>query len=102
MTTPSSVYLTLKLSDDDAERLESITQVLLNDLRDMDTVSQVSPVPDPNPPEGNMAGGGNLPGWLTVEVKLPDILSFLQQLLGILNKSTTLEMEFYENGKLKT
>ncbi|MEM6502024.1 MAG: hypothetical protein AAF685_09315 [Cyanobacteria bacterium P01_C01_bin.89] len=52
---------------DAAAMLERQTQGLYRDLQRLDGIQIVERVADPNPPEGNFAGGGWLPGKLAIQ-----------------------------------
>jgi|SRR5919199_4882410 hypothetical protein len=97
MADSSYVQIVLHLNEPEMsdERLESLSQSLLQEFRERDEVERVSRVIDPNPPIGNMAGGGYLPGWLKVEVTLPNIIAFVR-FLGdrLINKTFELEVEY--------
>jgi hypothetical protein len=99
---PSTQNLALKiqfndptLDDEDRDRS---AQYLMAELNEMDTVSSVSRVLDPHPPEGNKSFGAFIVGLLQAEVSLQNakgLLTYLGERLG--NKPIELEVE--HNGK---
>ncbi len=67
----SNIKLTIAFNDPDLdpEERDVQSQRLMAELRDMEDVEAVGRVVDPNPPEGNKAAGGFLPGMLSTEIK---------------------------------
>ncbi len=59
--------------DLDDEELEKLTQSLQDEMLDLDEVTDVKRVLDPNPPEGNKSLGAVLIGWLMTEVSTNNI-----------------------------
>jgi hypothetical protein len=84
--------------DFDDEELEELTQSLRDEMLELDEVTDVKRVLDPNPPEGNKALGAVLIGLLMTQVNANNIkalFGFLADRLG--NKP--IEMELEANGK---
>jgi hypothetical protein len=100
MTLTSPIQLTIAFNDPDldSEERDEQAQRLMAELKQMDEVERVDRVLDPNPPEGNKALGGFLPGWLMAEVSAANaqkLVGFLGDRLG--NKPIELSVE--GNGK---
>lgn len=100
MIKESNIRLTIVFNDPglDAEEQGEEVQRLLNQMKGMDEVEEVSRVQDPNPPEGSKAADGFLPGLLTAEVNLTNAKALLGFLGNRLSKKT-IEMEVEANGK---
>ncbi|MBD2461431.1 hypothetical protein H6G89_10260 [Oscillatoria sp. FACHB-1407] len=85
-------------SDLDPEERDEQAQRLLAELQDLDEVDEVDRVLDPNPPEGNKALGGFIPGWLLAEVSVANakkLFGFLGDRLG----GKPIELEVEANGR---
>lgn len=100
MTEVSTVQITLDFYDPDLddEELETKTQSLVRQLREVDGIEQVNRVVDPNPPKGNKSMGAALAGLLTAEVSVQNI----QNLFGFLGDrlaNKPIELEVEANGK---
>ncbi|MDB9396778.1 hypothetical protein PN479_15565 [Microcystis aeruginosa CS-573] len=50
-----------------------MTADLLNELRSLDSIEKVQRIPDPNPPIGEMSGGGNLLGVVAAKLSLSQV-----------------------------
>ncbi len=96
MTNNSNIKLTIAFNDPelDPEERDVQSQRLMAELRDMDEVEAVGQVVDPNPPEGNKASGGFLPGMLAAEIE-PVNFNSVFDLLGdrYAQKSVEIEIE---------
>ncbi len=100
MTKTSGVQITIdcRNPDLDDEELENLTQSLRDGMLDLDEITDVKRVLDPNPPKGNKALGAVLIGLLATEVNINNIkalFGFLADRLG--NKPISMEVE--ANGK---
>jgi hypothetical protein len=82
-----SVKLTIDInqSDLEAEKLEELTQNLLQDMKELDEVETASLVADENPPEGAKTWGRFLLGILQAEVSIENISFVLEFLRNRLN-----------------
>ena len=100
MAIDSNVKLNIHFADPDldAEELDESVRRLLAQLRELDEVESVERVIDPNPPVGNKASGGFLPGMLKTEVKPANIRS-LFYFLEKRPSYTPLEMEVEVGGR---
>jgi hypothetical protein len=103
MSMNSNIKLTINFNDPDldSEEREDQAQRLMSELNQIDEVETVNRVPDPNPPEGNKAGGSFLVGLLMAEVNIANakkLMGFLGDRLG--GKSIELSVE--ANGKKLT
>lgn len=103
MSENSSVKFTIAFNDPDldSEEREEQAQSLMTELEQMDELDAVDRLKDPNPPAGNKAGGGVLPGWLIAEVSVANakkLMGFLGNRLG--GKPIELAVEA-EGKKLK-
>jgi hypothetical protein len=96
MTVNSNIKLTIAFNDPelDPEERDVQSQRLMAELRDMEDVEAVGRVVDPNPPEGNKAAGGFLPGMLATEIE-PVNFNSVFDLLGdrYAQKSVEIEIE---------
>lgn len=103
MTQDASFTVTIAFNDPelDLEARDQQAQGLMAELNQMDEVSSVDRVPDPNPPEGNKAGGGFLPGILMAEVNMANA----KKLMGFLGERMVgkpIELSVEGNGKKLT
>ncbi len=103
MSADSTTKITIHFVDPDLdpEERNEASQRLLSQMKQLDEVESVSPVLDPNPPEGNKALGGFLAGVLSTEVRpgnLQSVFGFLGDRLS--HKPIELEVEF-EGRKIK-
>jgi hypothetical protein len=96
----STVKVTIAFTDPDldAEEQDEEAQRLFNQLRELDEVETVDRVLDPNPPEGNKAFGGFLPGRVATEVK-PDQVKPLFGFFRGRPMRSSFEMKMEANGK---
>ncbi len=99
MSSTFPITLIINFNDPDLdrdERAESVNR-LLKQLVDIDDV-EAERVVDPNPPQGNKAGGGFLLGLLKAQVNVEN----LKKVAGVLNTrltGQTIEIEAESNGK---
>ena len=103
MAHSSDIRLKINFNDPDLtmDQCDELAQQLMAELMEMDAVEEVARVSDPNPPPGNKALDGLLPGWLKIEVKLEHVkqfFGFLRERLA--GKCIELEVEA-NNRKLK-
>lgn len=103
MSADSTTKITIHFVDPDLdpEERNDASQRLLSQMKQLDEVESVSPVLDPNPPEGNKALGGFLAGVLSTEVRpgnLQSVFGFLGDRLS--HKPIEMEVEF-EGRKIK-
>jgi hypothetical protein len=96
MTNNPNVKLTIMFNDPEIEpeELDVHSMRLMAELREMDEVETVKRVVDPQPPKGNKASGGFLPGMLATEIKPAN----LNSLFGVISdryaqKSVEMEIE---------
>jgi hypothetical protein len=104
MTQQSNIKLTISLTDPelDEEELDEATRNLLQEMKELDEVEQVSLVKVEQAPEGSKALAGVLLGLLQAEVSLKNIkkvLGFLGDRLGA--KPIEIEVEALNGRKLK-
>lgn len=87
MTDISNIKIIIAFTDtdlDDDEKNQEV-QKLLSQMQKLDEVENANRVIDLNPPEGNKAGGGFLPGLLMAQVNPGNFLKlfgFLKERLG--------------------
>jgi len=85
MHTNTSISITFVDPDLDTEEKDEEVQKLIDQIKKLDEVEDVSRVLDPNPPAGNKALGGFLVGMLTAEVSSNNVkrlLEFLSERLS--------------------
>ncbi|MFM2060514.1 MAG: hypothetical protein RLZZ507_184 [Cyanobacteriota bacterium] len=87
MSDTSNFQITIAFTDTDLDNEDKNQEVqkLLSQMQKLDEIEDVNRVLDPNPPEGNKAGGGFLPGLLTAQVNPANFLKlfgFLAERLG--------------------
>jgi hypothetical protein len=94
-----SVKLTIDInqSDLEAEKLEELTQNLLQEMKERDEVETASLVADENPPEGAKTWGRFLLGILQAEVSIENISFVLEFLWDSLNRQP-IEIKVETNG----
>lgn len=94
-----SLKLTIDInqSDLEAEKLDELTQNLLQEMKELDEVETASLVADENPPEGARAFGSFLLGILQAEVSIENIRFVLEFLWNRLNPQP-IEIEVEANG----
>jgi hypothetical protein len=94
-----SVKLTIDInqSDLEAEKLDELTQNLLQEMKELDEVETASLVADENPPEGARAFGSFLLGILQAEVSIENI-SFVLKFLWDTRNRQPIEIEVEVNG----
>ena len=77
MDSDSELWLVIDLRNAYADRspaqVDRLTADLLNELRSLDSIEKVQRIPDPNPPIGEMSGGGNLLGVVAAKLSLSQI-----------------------------
>lgn len=77
MNNDSELWLVIDLRNAYADRssaqIDKLTADLLNELRSIDSIEKVQRVPDPNPPIGEMSGGGNLLGVVATKLSLSQV-----------------------------
>lgn len=77
MNSDSELWLIIDLRNAYADRsdaqIDRLTVGLLNELRSLDSIEKVQRVPDPNPPIGEMSGGGNLLGVIAAKLSLSQV-----------------------------
>lgn len=103
MVTGANVKLKISFNDPELtlDECDEQAQHLIAQLWSMDEVEMVYRILDPNPPSGNKAAGGCLPGLLGAEVKLDHIKAFFEFLRERLSgKFVELEIEA-KDRKLK-
>ena len=77
-----SIEIDFSSPESDDLNLERETQILLKGLKELDLFDSVDRVLDPNPPQGNLSGGGWLPGLLKLAltpVNIPQAVGWLRQ-----------------------
>ncbi len=79
MTSDFSLWLTVDInkaySDFSSAQIDKLTADLLKEMRSLDEIDRVQRVSDPNPPEGEMSGGGNLVGVVASKLNLSNVRS---------------------------
>ncbi len=85
MTDRVQLTIDFSQSDLDPDRLDSLTQALWKEFQDEEGI-QVDRIPDPNPPDGNRAGGAPLPGWLKADVTPAMLLTPVKYLVDRLGR----------------
>ncbi len=100
MADKSDIKFTISFTDPelDLEEQDEQAQKLLNQMKTLDELEEVGRVLDPNPPVGNKALGGFLPGILKAVIKANHIKQFME-FLGDRLVGQTIEMEVTGNGK---
>ena len=77
MDSDSELWLVIDLRNAYADRspaqVDRLTADLLNELRSLDSIEKVQRIPDPNPPIGEMSGGGNLLGVVAAKLSLSQV-----------------------------
>lgn len=85
--------------DFDPEELETLTQRLFQQMRELDEVEQVQRVPDPNPPTGSKPlDAAFLVGLLTAEVNAKNIKALLDFIWERLS-GKPIELKVEDNGR---
>jgi hypothetical protein len=98
-TTPDvQITIDFRNPDLDDEELEKLTQSLLDEMRELDEVTDVKRVLDPNSPKGSKAVGAVLIGWLMTQVN-PNNIKALFGFLGDRLGNKPIELEVEANGK---
>ncbi len=85
MTADSLIKITIGFNDPDPQERDQQAQRLIAELKKVDEVDQVSPVADPNPPQGSKVIDGFLIGLLMAEVNPANakkLLKYLGERLG--------------------
>lgn len=80
-----SIVFDFRTSDDERDVLERRTQTLLREMQGLEVIARARRVVDPEPPPGNLAGGGWLMGVLQAEVTPANagkLCNWLQQKFG--------------------
>ena len=80
------------------EERDEQAQKLLNQIKGLDELEEAGCVLDPNPPAGNKALGGFLPGIIKAVIEISQIKQFMD-FLGDRLAGQTIEMEVTGNGK---
>ncbi len=79
MTSDFSLWLTVDINnaypDLSSAQIDKLTADLAREMRSLDEIDRVQRVPDPNPPEGEMSGGGNLIGVVASQLSLSNVRS---------------------------
>jgi hypothetical protein len=94
-----SVTMTIGLIDPDLEpdEREKEAKLLMAELREIDEVESVDPVPDPSPPAGSKAFGGLVEGFIATKVASINAAKFINYLgKKLTDKPISLEVE--QNG----
>ena len=96
----SDIKFTISFTDPELnlEERDEQAQKLLNQMKDLDELEEVGRVFDPNPPAGNKALGGFLPGIIEAVIETSQIKQCLE-FLGERLSGKTIEMEVTANGK---
>ncbi|MDJ0727800.1 MAG: hypothetical protein QNJ38_22085 [Prochloraceae cyanobacterium] len=100
MAKKSDIKFAISFTDPelDLEERDDQVQKLLNQMKDLNELEEVSRVLDPNPPAGNKALGGFLAGTLKAIIKTNQIKQFMR-FLGDRLSGKIIEMEVTSNGK---
>ncbi len=100
MADKSDIKFTISFTDPELnlEERDEQAQKLLNQMKDLDELEEAGRVLDPNPPAGNKALGGFLPGIIKAVIKTSQIKQFMG-FLGDRLSGKTIEMEVTANGK---
>ncbi|MEL6439702.1 MAG: hypothetical protein AAFQ80_10660 [Cyanobacteria bacterium J06621_8] len=79
MTSDFSLWLTVDInkaySNFSSAQIDKLTANLLKEMRSLDELDRVQRVSDPNPPDGEMSGGGNLIGVVASKLSLSNVRS---------------------------
>ncbi len=96
----SDIKFTISFTDPELnlEERDEQAQKLLNQMKDLDELEEVGRVFDPNPPAGNKALGGFLPGIIKAVTNTSQIKQCMK-FLGDRLSGKTIEMEVTANGK---
>lgn len=100
MPDTANIKLTIAFTDPDlnSDQRDEQVQYLMDELREREEVESFDRILDPNPPEGNKAGGGFLVGLLMAQVNVANV----QKLMGFLGDrlgGKPIELEVEANGK---
>ncbi|MDJ0575552.1 MAG: hypothetical protein QNJ65_10355 [Xenococcaceae cyanobacterium MO_234.B1] len=100
MADKSDIKFTISFTDPELnlEERDEQAQKLLNQMKDLDELEEVGRIFDPNPPAGNKALGGFLPGIIEAVIETSQIKQFME-FLGERLSGKTIEMEVTANGK---
>ncbi|MDJ0535351.1 MAG: hypothetical protein QNJ70_23170 [Xenococcaceae cyanobacterium MO_207.B15] len=100
MADKSDIKFTISFTDQELnlEERDEQAQKLLNQMKDLDELEEAGRVLDPNPPAGNKALGGFLPGIIKAVIKTSQIKQFMG-FMGDRLSGKTIEMEVTANGK---
>ena len=102
-TTPDvQITIDFRNPDLDDEELEELTQSLLDEMLELDEVTDVKRVLDPNPPEGSKAVGAVLIGCLMTLVNpnnIKDLFGFMAARMANRLDKKPIELEVEANGK---
>ncbi|MEM9276004.1 MAG: hypothetical protein AAGA80_24040 [Cyanobacteria bacterium P01_F01_bin.143] len=104
MTSDFDLWLTVDINnaypDLNSAQIDKLTADLVREMRSLDEIDRVQRVPDPNPPEGEMSGGGNLIGVVASKLSLSNV-RYVGGYVARKFASKPIDMKVKVNGKEK-